>query len=166
MDLRKFGEFVIEDAWILTVYWIVGEADEKLLGWRTIRWDYFKAVRHPLRKNLVEVVEVEATNDLPHNPVHSFAFKALCYQVRRKNDATRLALELLKYFVDKAALIARLVFGEYLLQQRIPSVRAPSKRGHCVDEIVFVTLVRPITGRMDRDGAQVGTVCFPYVIGI
>ena len=146
--------------------WIVGETDEKLFGWWAIGGHYFKAVRQPLRKNFFEVMEVQTTNDLPRNPVHSLAFEALCYQFRRKNDATRFVLELLKDFMDKATLFSSSVLAEHLLQERIPSVRAASKRRQCVDEVVFVMLVRSIAGRMDRDCAQVWAVCLPHVIGI
>lgn len=166
MNIRELGKFVVENARILTMDWAVGETNEKLFGWRTIRWDYFKAVRHPLRKDLFEVVKVQPTDDLPRNPVHSFAFETLCYQVRRKNDATRFMLKLLEHFVDKTTLFASLVLAEYFLQQRVSSVRAPSKRSHCVDEVVFVMLVCSIAGRMDRDGTQVWTVCLPDVIDI
>lgn len=77
VDLGKLGEFVIEYSWILTAHRIVGQADNEFLRWRLIGRHDLKPVRNVSRQYFIEMVEVETTDDLPSDTVHSLSLDSL-----------------------------------------------------------------------------------------
>ncbi|MCH7889511.1 MAG: hypothetical protein IIA00_09565 [Proteobacteria bacterium] len=151
VDLRKFRKLVIENTGVSTPNRFVGWPNDELLRSWPIRRNNFKSVRRVLGENVREVVEVKAPNDLPGNPIDSLALKPLCNKIRREDKSAGLALELLKYLVDKASLFPGPVFREDLLEQSVPGIGPTRKGSERVDEVVFIMLIRLIAVSVDTD---------------
>lgn len=145
---------------------VIGEPDDEFLWRRSIRRDYFQAIRRVFWQDFIEVMKVEPADDLPRNAMDSVSFNSLCDETTRQNQAARSMLKLLTHFVHQSLFLPGMKFRKNLLQQRISRIRVLRKWGQGVNEIVFIKLICEIARLVNGNRQEIWFVRFPDRVGV